>query len=67
MANQTRLSVYLDPQLIKAIKVFAAQNGLTLSSVAEKAFQKLLQESAAFNTVRYSEKLLQESGKNNPV
>jgi hypothetical protein len=45
VTNQTRLSVYLDPQLIKDIKVFAAQNGLTLSSVAEKAFKKLLQES----------------------
>jgi hypothetical protein len=30
---------------LKPLKVFAAQNGLTLSSVAEKAFQKLLQES----------------------
>jgi predicted DNA binding CopG/RHH family protein len=45
MTKQTRISVYLDPQLIKAIKVFAAQNGLTLSSVAEKAFEKLLHES----------------------
>jgi hypothetical protein len=49
VTNQTRLSVYLDPQLIKDIKVFAAQNGQTLSSVAEKAFKKLLQESVKNN------------------